>query len=257
MPAARLPFNPPLQEAVLLKRYKRFLADIEFEDGRRTTAHCTNTGRMTGCCEPGSKVLVSHNDNPKRKLAYTLHGIRVGRSWVSVDTLAPNKLMATALRRGSIPELSAYTHVATEVRYGADGRSRIDVLLSDPAGLLPDCYVEVKNVTMRVGKHAVFPDAVSARGAKHLAELEREVGLGNRAVLIPLVARPDCDLFDAAPEVDPTWARALDQAAAAGVEILPWRARLDRSGLSLDRGLPWSPRPPSALDSAEVLKHGI
>jgi sugar fermentation stimulation protein A len=232
-------YHPPLEQAVLLRRYKRFLADIEFPDGTRTTAHCTNTGRMTGCCEPGSRVLVSRSDNPKRKLAWTLHGVKVGRSWVSVDTLAPNRVIADALRRRHIPELAAYDQVATEVRYGVDGRSRIDVLLTHSQATQPPCYVEVKNVTLRDGDHAIFPDAVSARGTKHLAELEREVGLGNRAVLIPFVPRVDITLFDAAREVDPDWSMALDSASAAGVEILPWRARLDRRGLRLDCPLPW------------------
>lgn len=232
-------FDPPLEKAILLRRYKRFLADIEFADGTRTTAHCTNTGRMTGCCEPGSAVLVSRSDNPARKLAWTLHGVKVGRSWVSVDTLAPNRVIADALRRGRIPELAVYDEVSTEVRYGVDGKSRIDVLLTHSTGEHPPAYVEVKNVTMRDGEHALFPDAVSARGAKHLAELEREVGLGHRAVLLPFVPRADVTLFDAAREVDPLWASALDSAAAAGVEILPWRARMDRRGLRLDRPLPW------------------
>ncbi len=235
-------FDPPLEHATLLRRYKRFLADVEFADGTRATAHCTNTGRMTGCCEPGSRVLVARADNPGRKLAWTLRGVKVGRSWVSVDTMMPNHVVADALRRRRIPELAGYDTVATEVRYGEELRSRIDVLLTDSAGALPPAYVEVKNVTLRDGDHAIFPDAVSARGAKHLDELEREVARGHRAVLLPFVARADCTLFDAAREVDPHWADTLDRATAAGVEVLPWRARLDRRALRLERPLPWARR---------------
>jgi len=235
-------FDPPLERAVLLRRYKRFLADVELEDGSHVTAHCTNTGRMTGCCAPGSPVLISRNDDPKRKLSYTLHGVKVGRSWVSVDTLAPNRVIADALRRRRIPELAHYDQVKTEVRYGESNRSRIDVLLNHSAGAHPPCYVEVKNVTLREGEYALFPDAVSTRGLKHLAELEREVRRGHRAALIPFVPRPDCTRFDAAREVDPDWALALESAAANGVEILPWRGRLDRRSLRLDRPLPWIPR---------------
>jgi sugar fermentation stimulation protein A len=236
-------FQPPLEEATLLRRYKRFLADVRFAGGRTVTAHCTNTGRMTGCAEPGSAVLLAHSDSPTRKLAWTLRLVKVGRSWVSVDTLLPNRVVADALRRGRVPGLAMYDEVATEVPYGEGGRSRIDVLLTDSTGRHPQCFVEVKNVTMKSGNHAIFPDAVSARGLKHLRELEREVARGHRAVLLPFVARGDCRAFDAAREVDPSWADALDTAAEAGVEVLPWRARVGRASILLDRPIPWRPRP--------------
>ena len=232
-------FDPPLQEAVLLRRYKRFLADARLPDGRVVTAHCTNTGRMTGCAEPGAAVLLEPADNPKRKLAWTWKLVRAGRSWVSIDTMVPNRVVADALRRRRVPELAHYDTVRTEVRYGEDDRSRIDVLLEDSAGDRPPCYVEVKNVTLRDGSRALFPDAVSERGAKHLRELAREVRRGHRAVLLPFVARGDCRTFAAARDIDPVWADALEEAAAQGVEVMPWRAKVERGGVRLGQPLPW------------------
>jgi len=231
-------FRPALVEAVLLRRYKRFLADVRLPDGSTVTAHCTNTGRMTGCCEPGSQVMLSAA-REGRKLPYTWRLIRVGRCWVSVDTAIPNAVVAAALRRRRIPGLAEYDTVSTEVRYGHELRSRIDVLLTDSAGRLPPCYVEVKNVTLRRGRRALFPDAVSERGRKHLAELAREVDRGHRAVLLPFVARADCHEFGAAADIDPDWATALGEVAEAGVEVMPWRARIDRHGVGLSRSLPW------------------
>ncbi len=231
-------FETALQPAILLRRYKRFLADVQLPDGRVETAHCTNTGRMTGCCEPGSEVLLSAAA-PGRKLPWTWRLIKVGRSWVSVDTGIPNTVVAESLRRRLVPELAAYDTVRTEVPYGPDKRSRIDVLLQDSAGELPDCYVEVKNVTLREGRLALFPDAVSERALKHLHELAAEVAAGRRAVLLPFVARADCQAFGAADSVDPAWAAGLLQAADAGVEVLPWQAKIDRHGVRLGQPLPW------------------
>lgn len=231
-------FHPALVEGVLLRRYKRFLADVRLADGREVTAHCTNTGRMTGCSDPGSTVLLSAARSG-RKLPYTWRLVRVGRCWVSVDTGLPNTVVAAALGRGRVPELAGYDTVHTEVRYGHENRSRIDVLLSDSSGNAPPCYVEVKNVTLRRGRQAVFPDALSTRALKHLHELAREVERGHRAVLLPFVARADCDSFAAAADIDPDWAQALGEVAAAGVEVRPWRARIDRHGVTLARPLPW------------------
>ncbi len=238
-------FDPPLQRGVLLRRYKRFLADVRLDDGTEVTAHCTNTGRMTGCSEPGSEVMLSYtplsaDGRTPRKLPFTLRLIRAGRTWVSVDTSIPNRVVADALRRRRIPELAEYDTVRTEVRFGVDLRSRIDVLLSDSSAALPDCYVEVKNVTLRgPGRAALFPDAVSERGLKHLRELSHVVAEGYRGVLLPFVARADCDHFDAAADIDPAWAAGLTEAAAAGVEIMPWRARIGRRGVHLATALPW------------------
>jgi sugar fermentation stimulation protein A len=211
-------------------------------------AHCINTGRMTGCAEPGARVLLSAAP-PGRKLRWTWRLVRVGRCWVSVDTSLPNRVVADALRRRRVPALAAYDEVATEVPYGVEGRSRIDVRLSDSSGRLPPCWVEVKNVTLREGRRALFPDAVSARGLKHLHELSAMAAAGQRAVLLPFVARADCHAFGAAWSIDPAWAAGLDAAAEAGVEVLPWRARIDRRGIRLGTPLPWqreTTRPPGA-----------
>ena len=196
---------------------------------------------------------------PVRKLPWTLRAVRPGRSWVSVDTLMANRVMAQALRGGAVPGLDGYDEVATEVMLAPDGRgaaapgqargakgkgrSRIDVVLRDGRGERPDCFVEIKNVTLRQGPLALFPDAVSARGLKHLAELAALARAGHRAVLVPFVARTDCTGFDAAAEVDPDWAAGLHAAAAAGVEVHPWSARTDARGLTLMAPLPWISAP--------------
>jgi sugar fermentation stimulation protein A len=236
-------FDPPLVPATLLKRYKRFLADVELADGTVVTAHCTNTGRMTGCSDPGSACMLQPApEGSTRKLRWTLSLVKAGRSWVSVDTMLPNRLVADALRRRRIEALAEYDTVATEVPYGPGKRSRIDVLLSDSAKRLPPCYVEVKNTTMADGRVALFPDAVSERATKHLNELAAEVRAGHRAVILPFVARGDCQAFDAAVEVDPLWARTLEQALEAGVELLPIRARIDRHAVRLGEVLPHARR---------------
>ncbi|RKY18849.1 MAG: DNA/RNA nuclease SfsA [Planctomycetota bacterium] len=236
-------FSPPLTPATLLRRYKRFFADVELADGTVVVAHCTNTGRMTGCSDPGSACLIQPApEDSKRKLRWTLSLVKVGRSWVSVDTMTPNRVVAEALRRRTIEALAAYDTVKTEVPYGPGKRSRIDMLLTDSAGALPPCYVEVKNTTLTDGNVALFPDAVSERATKHLNELAAEVGKGNRAVILPFVARGDCDAFDAAGEIDPVWASTLETALAAGVELLPLRARIDKRSVTLGAVLPYARR---------------
>lgn len=233
-------FRPGLVPATLVRRYQRFFAAVRFADGREDVAHCTNTGRMTGCAEPGSPVLVAPAPAAaRRKLRWTLRLVRVGRAWVSVDTLLANAVVEEAVAGGAIPELAGYDQRAREVRYGATGHSRIDLLLRDSGGRRPDCYVEVKNVTLREGRAALFPDAVTARGKKHLEELAAVARAGGRAVLLPFVARSDCAEFAAARAVDPAWADALVAAHAAGVEVLPYRARISGASIELGDRLPW------------------
>jgi sugar fermentation stimulation protein A len=229
-----------LVPGTILKRYKRFLADVELPGGELVTAHCTNTGTMASCWEPGDLVLLEPSLKPERKLKYTWLACRRGEAWVGVETGMPNRVVAEAARRDVLPGLPGLCEVRTEQKYG-DERSRIDVLARDGAGRC--VYIEVKNSTLRVGAQVRFPDAVSLRAAKHLRELRAMVRLGHRAAIVFFVQRSDVASFDAAREIDPAYARELDLAAAGGVEILPMdaglRAELEPGGLwSLSWALP-------------------
>ncbi|WP_271880583.1 DNA/RNA nuclease SfsA [Phaeobacter italicus] len=211
-------FPTPLLRARLIRRYKRFLADCELPDGREVTAHCANPGSMMGLAEPGSIVWLEPNDDPKKKLKYGWRLVEVcGGTLVGVDTSVPNRALKTALEARQIAPLAAYETVRAEVKYAE--KSRIDFLLSQPD--LPDCYVEVKSVTLsRTAGLAEFPDSVTARGAKHLGNLAQMCRAGHRAVLLYLVQRGDCDRFAIARDIDPAYGAAWDEAAAAGVERL-------------------------------------
>lgn len=211
-------FQTPLQPGRLLRRYKRFLADIRLEDGREITAHCANPGAMLGLTEPGHRVWVEPVADPRRKLKYTWRLLDLGQGTiVGVDTGLPNRLVGTALREQAIPELAGYGTVLAEQRYGEN--SRVDFLLRD--GPQPDAYVEVKSVTLsRQAGLAEFPDSVTARGARHLRELAEMARQGARAILFYVVQRPDCAALRVARDLDPTYAAAMDAALAAGVDIL-------------------------------------
>jgi len=221
-------FPAPLIRGTLIKRYKRFLADVLLEaplpDGRREiVAHCANSGSMLTVCEPGSEVWVSPAANPDRKLQFSWELIRVGRSLVGINTMHPNKLAAEAILDGTIVELQGYASLRREVKYGKN--SRIDLLLESPDR--PPCFVEVKNVTLvRNTGLAEFPDSVTARGAKHLDELIDQVALGNRAVMFYLAQRGDCTSFAPCHDIDPTYAKGLIKAARAGVEVLVYGCRV-------------------------------
>ena len=237
-----------LVAGTLLQRYKRFLADVRLEDGSLVTAHCTNTGTMKTCWEPGDPVLLERAANPDRKLPFTLLAVQRDGTWVGVETGMPNRVVAEAARRDALPGLPGLREVRTEVNYGSE-RSRIDVLARDADGRC--VYVEVKNTTLKDGRWGCFPDAVTARGVKHLRELEAMVREGHRAAIAFFVQRGDVDRFDAARDLDPAYASALDQAAAAGVEVLPLSVRLVTSreakgawslGWALPGLLPWVPR---------------
>ena len=225
-------FETPLVTGTLLCRYKRFFADVELDGGERVTAHVPNTGSMLSTKRPGSPVALSHHPDPKRKLAWTLELVRPEDAWVGVNTSRPNRLVEEAIAAGRLGPLRGYPDIRREVRYGE--RSRIDLLLEGPRGR---CYVEVKNVTYREGRRARFPDAVTTRGARHLAELERMVAAGHRGVALFLVNRADCASFGPARDIDPEYGRALDRAVAAGVEALAYRARNTLEESSIDRKL--------------------
>jgi len=231
-------FYPPLRPATLLKRYKRFLADVRLEDGKILTAHCPNTGSMKSCCEPGRPVMLSFHPGDARKYPYTLEMIRMDGGWVGVNTALPNNLVARAVQYGMIPELMGYSSVRREVRYGVN--SRIDLLLEGTSSRGPTdlCYVEVKNVSMAEGDTAYFPDSVSERGTKHLNELMSVMKQGHRAMMIFLVQRGDVRLFRPADSLDPLYGQTLRRASEAGVEVLPYQALVSPEGVRWGNLLP-------------------
>lgn len=222
-------FSSQLHEGKLIKRYKRFFADVELTTGETVTAHCPNTGSMKTCGEPGDTVFLLHSPNPKRKLAYTWELTRTPAGFVGVNTARPNHIVADAIERGDIKELKGYQDLRQEVKYGEN--SRIDILLSDAEK--GRCYVEVKNTTLLQNEAVVFPDAVTARGLKHLHELEQMVKDGHRAVMFYLINRSEGEYFSVAAAIDPAYAEGLRTAVKAGVEVLAYRAVHDLSGIKV------------------------
>lgn len=212
-----------LVQGRVLRRYQRFLVDAELADGSVVTAHCTNTGTMKSCWEPGDRVLLEPVSHPARRLKFTWLAVERDGDWVGVDTGMPNRVVAEAARRDAIPGLPGLREVRTEVPYGGE-RSRIDVMALDAEGHW--VYLEVKNTTLKAGAWALFPDAVTERGRKHLRELQAMVREGHRAALALFVHRGGVDRFDAAREVDPAYAEELDRAVQAGVTVLPLAVRL-------------------------------
>lgn len=229
-------FNPPLRAGCLLRRYRRFLADIALENGEIITAHCPNPGSMKTCLGPGWPVRVSYHTDPRRKLAYTLEMIHNGQCWIGVNTLRTNAVVAEALALQQIPELAEYSDIRPEVPYG--DKSRIDFLLSGPG--LPDCYLEVKHVSLLLGQEYAFPDAVTLRGRKHLQELLQIQQQGARAVQIFVVQRSDGVCFRAAHEIDPDYAQTLCAAKQAGLEVLVYGVTVTPTGLKLGAAIPFS-----------------
>lgn len=226
-------FPSRLIRGTLIQRYKRFLADVRLADGEVVTVHCTNTGSMLGCMAPGSAVLISRSANLNRKLAYTWEMIRINGAWVGINTIHPNRLVAEAVAAGAIPELSGYENVRREVKVSA--HSRLDLCLEGKPG---SCFVEVKNVTVSFDGAAAFPDAVSERATKHLKELMRLKRRGHRAAIVFVIQRGDCDHFRPADEIDPEYGRWLRRAAKAGVEILPYVARVTARNILLGGRIP-------------------
>jgi sugar fermentation stimulation protein A len=225
---------PRLLRGVLVRRYQRFKADVKLRNGHVVTALCPNSGSMKTCCEPGRAVFISRSHNPKRKLKYTWEMIRMPGSLVGINTNVPNKLVKESILRGDIPELTRYERIRTEIRYGVN--SRIDILLEGPAEEL--CFVEVKNCTLVEDGVATFPDAVTARGRKHLVELANEVRKGHRSVNLYLVQRMDAEIFRPADSIDPAYGEELRRAVDSGVEALVYDVSLDTEGISLNKRLP-------------------
>lgn len=228
-------FPSPLVRGTLLKRYKRFLADVTLESGETLTAHCANPGAMTGLNMPGLPVWLSRSNDPKRKLAYSLELVELPTGIVGINTAHPNRIVAEALAARAIPQLAGYDCVRPEVRYAE--KSRVDFLLTGPR--LPDCYLEVKNVHLvRAAGLAEFPDSVTLRGTRHLADLSAMVAAGHRAVMLYLVQRGDCTRFSLAADIDSAYARAFAGARAAGVEALCYATVITPDAIVLGQPLP-------------------
>lgn len=231
-----------LVPATLIRRYKRFLADVELTDGSAITAHVANPGAMTGLQAPGAKVWLSLSPSKTRKLPHSWELVEAdfgnGPELVGVNTIHPNAIVAEALADGAIPELAGYATIRREVKYGA--ASRVDFLLEHPDR--PPCYLEVKNVhLMRTRGLAEFPDSVTARGARHLEELAAMVALGARAMLLFVVQIGSSQRVAVARDIDPTYGRAFDKARAAGVEALAYACRIDHSSIVLAGKVPIDP----------------
>ncbi|MDJ0533485.1 MAG: DNA/RNA nuclease SfsA [Xenococcaceae cyanobacterium MO_207.B15] len=221
---------PPLIPGKLIKRYKRFLADIELETGEIITAHCANTGPMIGVADAGSLVRVSKSDNKKRKLPYTWEMIQIETTWVGVNTGLPNKVIKTALEQNLLPQLaSQYSEVKREVPYGKGKKSRIDFLLTGEDSQ-PPIYVEVKSVTLAQDNIALFPDTVTTRGQKHLRELMALLP-DAKPVMLYFINRGDCTSFAPADNYDPSYGDLLRQAVATSVEVLPLRFEITPEGI--------------------------
>lgn len=232
-------FSAPLVPGRLVKRYKRFLADIVLDSGEAITAHCANPGAMTGLNVPGTRVFLSKSANPARKLAFSWELAETdfgrGQELVGINTAHPNAIVAEAIAAGAIAELTGYDLIRREVAYGR--ASRVDMVLTGPDG--PPCYVEVKNVhLMRQPGLAEFPDSVTARGARHLDELGAMVEAGARAVMVFLIQYGGAGRFALARDIDPAYGRAFDRALARGVEMLAYRCRLTLEGIAVEARVP-------------------
>ncbi len=229
-------FKEPLIPGILIKRYKRFLADVRLSDGTVVTAHCPNSGSMKTCAQPGWEVRLSQSDNPKRKLKYTWEMVHNGICWIGINTILANKLTVEAISKGIITELQGYEQIQTERKYGTN--SRIDVLLSNGD---KRCFVEVKNVTL-VEKDGFyrFPDAVTKRGLKHLHELMQMVKEEHCAAMLFAIQRTDGSIFKPADHIDPEYGKALRQAFEKGVKILPYLAQVFPKKIELTQRVAFS-----------------
>jgi sugar fermentation stimulation protein A len=226
-------FDPPLLEATLIKRYKRFLADVRLKNERIITVHCPNTGTMLSCSTPGSPVCLSVSDNPKRKYPHTLEMVKDNDTWVGVNTSRTNKLVVEAVRKGLVPELSPFEDIRTEVKTSAG--SRLDLMISRGG---EKTYVEIKNCSLAQNGCAMFPDAKTERGTKHLNELIRLKKEGHAACIFFLIQRMDADSFSPASHIDPLYGKTLERAHKQGVQILAYQAEVTPRGIDIIRSLP-------------------
>ncbi|MCK3684966.1 DNA/RNA nuclease SfsA [Maribellus sp. YY47] len=226
-------FQQELVHGTLIKRYKRFLADVTLDDGSVVTAHCTNSGTMKSCLEEGAEVYLSPAGDPKRKTRFTWEMIKINDGWVGINTSNPNLLAFEAILEGKIPRLEGYTQVRREVTFGD---SRFDVYAENDT---EKCFVEVKNVSLKEGNYALFPDAVTTRGQKHLITLMEVKKQGMRAVMLYIIQRCDVAVFAPAVEIDPAYAAVLKEAVSAGVEVIPMQALVTPAEIRLIRKLPF------------------
>ncbi|NOU58558.1 DNA/RNA nuclease SfsA [Marinifilum caeruleilacunae] len=226
-------FPKALVHGKLIRRYKRFLTDMELDNGEIVVAHTSNSGSMKSCLEEGAEVYLTHVDDPKRKTKYTWEMIKIGGNWVGINTAVPNLLVYEAVKQQEIESLKGYTHVKREVKFED---SRFDVFASNET---EECFIEVKNVSLKDGKYARFPDAVTTRGKKHLETLIRVKKEGKRAVMVYVIQRNDVDIFTPAFDIDPDYAASLKQAYENGVEIYPIRALVGPEKIELADILPF------------------
>lgn len=229
-------FTKPLVHGILVKRYKRFLADVRLADGSIITAHCPNSGSLLGCKDEGFPAWLLESDNPNRALRYTWVLVKAGPALVNIETNIPNRVVFESAKAGEIPELKGYESARREVPYGTN--SRIDILLEGRAGDPRPCYVEVKCTTLAEGGHSRFPDAVTERGLKHLVELQKLVKKGSRAVQFFFCSRTDAISFRPADDIDPDYSKELRKAARNGVEVLARRADITLQGITMGPPVP-------------------
>lgn len=230
-------FPSPLVRGRLVRRYKRFFADVVLDDGSEVTAHCPNPGAMLGVNAPGLAVWLSRSNDPKRKLTHTLELVETAEGALTgVNTLYPNRIVGEALQAGLIPELAGYETIRREVRYGE--ASRVDFLLTSPDR--PPCWLEIKNCHLSRGSGlAEFPDCVAARSSRHLRELAAMAKAGDRAVVLFVVQRMDCDRFQACAELDPVFAQTLSDVGNEGVEVMVYACEVGEDRVTLARRIPW------------------
>jgi sugar fermentation stimulation protein A len=226
-------FDKPLTHGRLIQRYKRFLADVKLDDGKKTTAHCTNSGSMKSCLEEDAEVYMTPVDDPNRKTKYTWEMIKINGSWVGINTNVPNRLAYEALKNGEIKKLSGYDKVMREVTFE---NSRFDIYAENSKEQL---FVEVKNVTLKDGNYALFPDAITKRGKKHLESLIRVKEQGIRAAMLYVIQRTDVEIFSPAWNIDPEYAKTLKKAYDKGVEIIPVQAKVTPEEIYISKELPF------------------
>ena len=230
-------FQTPLVPARLLRRYKRFLADVLLEDGQEVTAYCPNPGSMMGLCKAGTRILIEPNSDPRKRLKYAWRlVVHENGQMTGIDTGAANKIVKEALTACKIALFETYKTLRLEVKYGTN--SRVDFLLTEQGQ--KDIYLEVKSVTLvRQEGVAEFPDSVTARGLKHLHELARVVEMGHRGTLLFLIQRNDCHVCDIARDIDPAYAKGVEDAVSRGVEILCMTSHLSKDGIDIDKPVPF------------------